>query len=249
MSYQPQLCLKCRAVTYTFLSYNATGPSEDLLEKYANDLCKLLELEGTEDVCRDTIATFKPMMAYIIKNTENILPDRICGITYQSFDCGSIEDLYEEFPVTFLQPTPAKNVSSKATPIHNRNDKNLTILHLTDFHYDPYYAVGSNGNCKEGICCRGTPVDTDGAGFWGDYRGCDSPWHTLENVVEEIKRRYSKIDMIYFTGDIIDHFKWATSIEGNKRSIANLTQLFKSAFPGIPLYPVLGNHEAHPSNT
>ncbi|XP_059620637.1 sphingomyelin phosphodiesterase-like [Phlebotomus argentipes] len=245
----PQLCLKCRAVTYTFLGFNATGADDESLERIANDLCLLLKLEGTEAVCRDTIATFKPTMLYILRNTGNTLPDRICGILYQSFNCGSIEDLYEEFPVTFQRPTHPRNTSSKATPAHNHSDRNLTILHLTDFHYDPLYAVGSAGNCKEGICCRGDRVAHDGAGFWGDYRGCDSPWHTLKNVVQEIKRRYSKIDMIYFTGDIIDHFKWATSVAGNKESITNLTQLFKSAFPGIPLYPVLGNHESHPANT
>uniref|UniRef100_A0A6B2E6Q2 Sphingomyelin phosphodiesterase n=1 Tax=Phlebotomus kandelakii TaxID=1109342 RepID=A0A6B2E6Q2_9DIPT len=245
----PQVCLKCRALAYTFLGFNATEVDEESLEKIANDLCLLLQLEGTEAVCRDTIALFKPLIAYILKHTENIFSDRICGIIYQSLDCGSIEDVYEEFPVTFQQPTLHRNASSKATPSHHYNERNLTILHLTDFHYDPLYAVGSNGDCKEGICCRGDLVPSHGAGFWGDYRGCDSPWHTLENVVQEIKTRYSKIDMIYFTGDIIDHFYWATSIEGNKISITNLTQLFKSSFPGIPLYPVLGNHESHPVNT
>lgn len=30
----------------------------------------------------------------------------------------------------------------------------LTIAHLSDFHYDPYYAAGSSSDCKEGICCR-----------------------------------------------------------------------------------------------
>ncbi|GAB0097654.1 Sphingomyelin phosphodiesterase [Sergentomyia squamirostris] len=245
----PQLCLKCRALSYTFLSFNDTASSSDLLEKIAYDLCVMLQLEGTEAVCKDTIAIFKPMMLYILQNTENILPDRICGIVYQSFDCGSVEDLYSEFPVKFPEVVIPSNVSSKATPTHNHANHNLTILHLTDFHYDPLYAVGSRGDCQEGICCRGPSVAEKGAGFWGDYRGCDSPWHTLQNVVDEIKRHYSKIDMIYFTGDIIDHFKWATSIDGNKKSISNLTELFKRTFPGVPLYPVLGNHESHPANT
>ncbi|XP_055686670.1 sphingomyelin phosphodiesterase 1-like [Lutzomyia longipalpis] len=245
----PQRCLTCRAVTYSFLTFNSTGADDDFLEKVAVDLCLLLQLGGTENVCKDQVATFKPMMAYIVKHTENILPDRICGITQQSFECGSIEDLYEEFPVAFQEPTLPRNATSKSSPLTHKSRHNLTILHLTDFHYDPLYAVGSAAECKEQICCRGNVVPHNGAGFWGDYRGCDSPWHTLENVVEEIKRRYSKIDMIYFTGDIVDHFYWKTSTEGNKKSITDLTELFKKAFPGIALYPVLGNHEAHPSNT
>uniref|UniRef100_A0A1B0CTP1 Sphingomyelin phosphodiesterase n=1 Tax=Lutzomyia longipalpis TaxID=7200 RepID=A0A1B0CTP1_LUTLO len=227
----PQRCLTCRAVTYSFLTFNSTGVDDDFLEKVAVDLCLLLQLGGTENVCKDQVATFKPMMAYIVKHTENILPDRICGITQQSFECGSIEDLYEEFPVAFQEPTLPRNATSKSSPLTHKSRHNLTILHLTDFHYDPLYAVGSAAECKEQICCRGNVVPHNGAGFWGDYRGCDSPWHTLENVVEEIKRRYSKIDMIYFTGDIVDHFYWKTSTEGNKKSITDLTELFKKAFP------------------
>ena len=57
-----------------------------------------------------------------------------------------------------------------------------------------------------------------------------------------------KIDAIYFTGDIVDHGIWSTSIDGNKVSISKINQLFAEVFENVPVYPVLGNHESHPSN-
>lgn len=28
------------------------------------------------------------------------------------------------------------------------------VLHLSDTHFDPYYAEGSNADCNEPLCCR-----------------------------------------------------------------------------------------------
>ena len=52
--------------------------------------------------------------------------------------------------------------------------KRLKVLQLSDTHWDPFYAEGSNAECGEPMCCRETsgPVmdERDKAGFWGDYR-------------------------------------------------------------------------------
>lgn len=34
------------------------------------------------------------------------------------------------------------------------SSKLITILQLSDFHYDPYYEPGSSSRCIESICCR-----------------------------------------------------------------------------------------------
>lgn len=34
----------------------------------------------------------------------------------------------------------------------------ITILHLSDFHYDPYYAFNSSSKCIESSCCRNSSV-------------------------------------------------------------------------------------------
>lgn len=50
------------------------------------------------------------------------------------------------------------------------------------------------------------------------------------------------------TGDIIDHAIWATTFDHNKQSINRVHKLMSDVFHGIPVFPVLGNHEAHPTN-
>jgi hypothetical protein len=40
------------------------------------------------------------------------------------------------------------------------------------------------------MCCRndqGTPATPDAAaGFWGDYRDCDTPWNVFEDTLKQI---------------------------------------------------------------
>lgn len=71
------------------------------------------------------------------------------------------------------------------------------MLHLSDTHYDPYYVEGSNADCGEPVCCRGdvsenVPFEKQ-AGRWGDYRSCDTPQRTLENMLEHIKQTHKVI--------------------------------------------------------
>lgn len=54
-----------------------------------------------------------------------------------------------------------------------------------------------------------------------------------------------KIDAIYFTGDIVDHFMWQSNTpEVMEKSIADIMNLMYETFDGIPIFPTLGNHEA-----
>jgi DNA repair exonuclease len=64
-----------------------------------------------------------------------------------------------------------------------------------------------------------------------------------------IKLTFQKIDYIYMTGDIVDHGIWDTSIPKNTETIKKLIMALQMEFPNIPVYPILGNHEATPTNT
>lgn len=55
--------------------------------------------------------------------------------------------------------------------------------------------------------------------------------------------------MIYFTGDIVNHAVSDGSIEGNTNSTEIFYQLLRDTFGDtVPVYPILGNHEAFPVN-
>lgn len=55
------------------------------------------------------------------------------------------------------------------------------------------------------------------------------------------------LDYVYFTGDIVSHRLWETNKVDNEESITRIFKLLKK-YIKIPVYPVLGNHEAHPVN-
>lgn len=137
---------------------------------------------------------------------------------------------------------------------YNRRQTPFKVVHITDVHYDPNYLPGSHAICSEkAICCQrestpppnGTHVP---AGYWGDYHICDAPWHSIQNMFDDVKARSSNYDFVYFTGDIISHRDWATSKFSNTHDIKRVFQGFRDTFGSIPVYPVLGNHEAHPVN-
>ncbi|CAH0560165.1 unnamed protein product [Brassicogethes aeneus] len=126
---------------------------------------------------------------------------------------------------------------------------NFNILHLSDFHYDPMYTPGKNVACEDPLCCQ---VDSDdpknsssACGYWTEYKNADIPWHTLEELLKQVQNH--DFDFVYFTGDIISHRVWSTSIESNTQAIKEVYQLFRDKF-SVPVFPILGNHEPTPIN-
>ncbi|KAF2890675.1 hypothetical protein ILUMI_15498, partial [Ignelater luminosus] len=135
------------------------------------------------------------------------------------------------------------------------SQKPLRILQFTDVHIDPHYVANSTANCKElkrPLCCQSDlelNVE-DGAGYWGDYRECDIPWYTFKNFLDFAANLHKKspISYIYFTGDIINHRVWEGSINENIQVIKQMFAMVKRRLPGIKVFPVVGNHEAFPTN-
>nr|CAD7605997.1 unnamed protein product [Timema genevievae] len=80
----------------------------------------------------------------------------------------------------------------------------MTIVHVTDMHYDPTYLVGGRGDCGDPTCCReeqGTPTDgTIAAGYWGDYRHCDTPAQAVNDTLMHIKQQH-QVRLCYRLGE------------------------------------------------
>jgi sphingomyelin phosphodiesterase len=85
--------------------------------------------------------------------------------------CGDIFNPFHEWEVVF-PPVPKPEVRELSLPLSGA--PSFKVLHLSDTHYDPYYAEGSNADCNEPLCCRqGRPASPQvSAGKWGDYRKC-----------------------------------------------------------------------------
>lgn len=130
-----------------------------------------------------------------------------------------------------------------------------SFVHITDIHIDPYYEAGSLNECHEPLCCRATsgPVALNDkrrqAGRWGDYGNCDVPVRTLRNALERIREQHSDAEYWLWTGDISPHDIWNISKAESANHVRLVTKMVRQYSNGLPVFPVIGNHEAHPVNS
>lgn len=58
---------------------------------------------------------------------------------------------------------------------------------------------------------------------------------------------FQDVDYVIFTGDVIGHATWATTIDSNREKIIYAFTQMKEKL-SVPVLPILGNHESHPSH-
>ncbi|KAF9414098.1 hypothetical protein HW555_007857 [Spodoptera exigua] len=93
------------------------------------------------------------------------------------------------------------------------------------------------------------PRVAEPAGYWGDYRDCDTPIWAFDNVIDTIIDSHKNIDVVYYIGDTIDHGVWETTYEMIEDSNRHVIQKIRSSFgDNVPVLPVIGNHESQPTN-
>jgi sphingomyelin phosphodiesterase len=113
-------------------------------------------------------------------------PDIVCGLVLQG-ECGGFPST-AKFSIN-IDKGPANQ--NQKTNI-NSNAKDFKILHFTDIHYDPDYLVNGTADCAEPLCCKKqkglSKKPEKAAGYWGDYRSCDTPWHSVENALDQISK-------------------------------------------------------------
>ncbi|KAI4459677.1 sphingomyelin phosphodiesterase [Holotrichia oblita] len=236
-----QSCETCKYVVDGIIQYRRSGMEKDQMSKLLEELCMIFV--GWNDAgCKGRVANEVDFILYMIDNRKNLTADRVCSINLQHYGC--IDPDYREWHINLPEKPSMTFIQPEAS------GESLKILHLTDIHFDPEYKPGSNAVCEDPLCCRGgTPEKPENAaGYWGDYHVCDMPWHSVLNLMDQVKQQHQQIDYVYYTGDIIHHASWLTSQESNKNDIGRLMDLFLKSFNNISVYPVLGNHESHPCN-
>lgn len=133
-----------------------------------------------------------------------------------------------------------------------RDPAQIRFWVLTDMHYDNEYAIGSEAACGEPLCCHNstsnatTPVK-DPAQKWGNIK-CDAPQILVQGVLKEMAAVEPNPDFIIWLGDNVKHDIFQQSREENLEATYNCTQFIKQAFPGTRVIPIMGNHEAYPTD-
>ncbi|KAK0094986.1 hypothetical protein PV326_009487 [Microctonus aethiopoides] len=236
-------CIICKSFTKTIINLRRTGTPEEVIKQTIITLCIILNLQ-TEPVCRGVVNLNTPVILYIIDNDVTINERDVCGLLLQDQMCVS-SPLRYEWTIN-INTEPPKLITKQPS------QKSLKILQITDLHYDPLYEPGGNAGCDEPTCCRRGQNKTGGntlkAGYWGDFNNCDVPWHAVVDALDHMKEQHENIDLIYFTGDVIDHGVWETSREGNTKSLVKNFNKMKDIFGNTPIYPIVGNHEPNPVN-
>lgn len=242
------VCTACLSITDSLIQYSKNHTPQEFRE-YLHSVCVDLQIQK-EEVCAGLIDLHLDTVLYILDNTQGLTSRRICGVMFQSHGCSDGDGSMEWTVDVNLGSKPEVNGNYDS---RTNASEALTIIQITDIHYDPMYMPHGNAECGATMCCRsdqGIPERPKAeAGYWGDYRDCDIPWQTVQNTLQQIKESHKKIDYIYMTGDIVDHGIWDTSIPKNTESIKKVLKALKMEFPNIPVYPILGNHEATPTNT
>lgn len=113
----------------------------------------------------------------------NLTASAICGVVLESQSCPLIDD---EFNWTVnIDSGPPKLI------VADESEEIINIVQITDIHYDRNYEPFGNAYCDEPTCCRRGQNDTNTsnevAGYWGHYNYCDSPWHAVVDVLEQIR--------------------------------------------------------------
>lgn len=68
------------------------------------------------------------------------------------------------------------------------------------------------------------------------------PFSSMHDVIQDI-------DYIIWTGDIPPHDIWNQTKQGNLELLRLGVKEMMDAFPGVPIFPALGNHESVPAGT
>ncbi|RUP47644.1 Metallo-dependent phosphatase-like protein [Jimgerdemannia flammicorona] len=216
--------------------------------------------QTTPDVCEGLFKEQGPVLAEVIKHMDVTHFDGylFCASVLGACDYPAIRPFHLEF----AKPKPAN-----ATLTRPPSGRNFTVVHLSDWHFDPEYTPGSEAACDKPLCCRSDsrssstadppPTNiTRPANPWGDY-ACDAPLSLHESLLSFLANNLTTLpSFAILTGDIPPHNIWQTlPISATHRTEQIAYNLLRRYFGppdesllGVPLYPTIGNHEVAPAN-
>ena len=153
----------------------------------------------------------------------------------------------------YFSPKPAS--ASKPLP---PSGQEMNVLHISDWHLDTRYDIGSEGNCSQYLCCRPYATNTElhtasnnasvPASRFG-FLYCDSPPDLALSSFTSMPHFFnmSSVEFTIFTGDIISHDNDDQLSRAYVEYEEEVTyKTFKAELGDIPLYATLGNHDSLP---
>lgn len=252
-------CIACNAVAALYLS---PLYSKEAMVAAVRSVCISFRIQPPR-VCRGLVELYKDHLDFIRRNTK-LNRQEMCGIIF-GMDCARTVSPFLNWSIPIPPDDRAPSSGSGYRRRMKRNEDYLApgittqliqttapllpIVQLTDIHIDPYFTAGANADCGEPLCCReGRANPGKAAGIWGDYRSCDTPVGSLKSALEHISATHPEASYWMWTGDIAPHDIWNQTRDEVLFQIRLVTDLIKQ-HAKVPVFPVIGNHEAVPVNS
>ncbi|EAW07701.1 endopolyphosphatase [Aspergillus clavatus NRRL 1] len=169
------------------------------------------------------------------------------------------------FPVFEQQPLglepPQSNADSDGVNTIKKLPRGLQgrFLHITDFHPDPHYKVGSSS--EDGDPCHRGKDRTGSTGYFGAAGSdCDSPFSLVNETFSWIEKNLKdSIDFVIWTGDSARHDN-DEKVPRTEDEVVRLNEILADKFVNvfkdkrlpnglsIPVVPTFGNNDIMPHN-
>ncbi|KIX05918.1 uncharacterized protein Z518_03892 [Rhinocladiella mackenziei CBS 650.93] len=199
------------------------------------------------------IAGFGPYLAQLFSKMSLATGDMhtLCAAQYHI--CDELPPIQIDESLYF-DPKPE---SAKIAP--EPSGKTINVLHLSDWHLDPRYDIGSEANCTEYLCCRpyarNEELDANSrhpsvpASRFGSFF-CDSPADLALSVFTDMPDFFNVDEIAFsiFTGDIVSHDPEDALSRAYVSYEEEVTfRIFQKMLGDqIPVYVALGNHDSLP---
>ncbi|KAL1914926.1 uncharacterized protein VTP21DRAFT_7842 [Calcarisporiella thermophila] len=240
-SFTCEVCLPLASKIQKLVQLNFT---REAILYTSSEICARLGIQS-KHVCKGIVPEFGPWGLTVLGNTF-FKPINMCR-KLRMCPLPSPSDAWE---IPLPPPPPAPNRTDTIPPGGDEEEDAITLVQLTDWHYDPEYQEGLEGDCRDPICCR--PPNGKGvkkpAGRWGEYK-CDVPKALVENIIKMIPKLVPSIDFAIMTGDMPPHDIWAETISTLRSTSSAASSDFLRTFGETPLYLTIGNHEGVPTNS
>jgi hypothetical protein len=174
--------------------------------------------------------------------------------------CNSLSSTFCPYPV--ISPLNVTTLFSKPKPtnpkVHKPSGDRVKVLHMSDFHLDPRYKVGAEGNCTSSLCCRSNNPNTAlpagqislPAPAFGTFE-CDTPYDLGLAALQAVgpltgTSKKNPLAWTVYTGDLVSHDPQSElSRAYTEYAEDSIYYMFKEYLTG-PVFPVLGNHDTNP---
>ncbi|MCJ1240001.1 hypothetical protein MMC14_008001 [Varicellaria rhodocarpa] len=247
-------CLKCIAATEVMHLAAITQPVSTITDLLIR-LCNLTGFSIYAATCESEfsgVGGLGPYWAQLFAKMSIATGDMQAWCSYQ-WDVCDAPPVIEINESLYFSPKP-----ESANVVPEPSGEIINVLHLSDWHLDPRYDIGSEADCSQYLCCRpystNTKYDTGvnnatvPASRFG-YLYCDAPADLALSSFSTMSQFFNKSDISFaiFTGDIVSHDDDDQLSRAYIEYEETVTyQTFKAEMGGIPIYPTLGNHDSLP---